>query len=99
MSSTKKLILLSLILWPLIYSILSFPFFWSMSLVSLTQLPFTIIIIQFVTLIILLIAFILFSLHLYCNPEVDNQAKLMWFVGFIFAWAFVPIFYWKKHIW
>lgn len=49
---------------------------------------------------IILLALIMgYSFHLYRNDEVDDQAKLMWLVGFIFAGIFVMIFYWRKYVW
>lgn len=98
MSISKKLVLLCLTLWPLIYLTYSILFFWNLSLAAITQLPLAVIIIQLVTMIILLVLVIVYSFHLFNNSEVDDQSKLMWFIGFIFAGPFVTIFYWKKYI-
>jgi hypothetical protein len=99
MSASKKLVLLSLTLWPLVYVIYAILFFWNLSLVALTQLPLAVIIIHIVTMIILLAIVIVYSLHLYSNSAIDDQSKLMWFIGFIFLGVFVTIVYWKKYVW
>lgn len=99
MAPLKKLILLTLTLWPLIYLICSILFFWNLPLVALTQLPLAVVSIQLVTMVLLLALVIVYSLHLYNNPAIDDKSKLMWFIGFIFAGAFVTIFYWKKYMW
>lgn len=99
MAPSKKLVWLALTLWPLIYLIYSILFLGNSSLVELTQLPLAVFIIQLVTMILLLALVIVYSLHLYNNSVIDDQSKLMWFIGFIFAGVFVTIFYWKKHIW
>lgn len=99
MSTSKKLVLLCLTIWPLIY--LTYTLFTAcfLSLVDLTQIPPTLIVIHLITTTILLGLIIYYSIHLYRNKHVDDDSKLMWFVGILFAGVFVMLFYWRKYIW
>lgn len=99
MSTSKKLILLCLTIWPLIY--LAYTLFTAcfLSFVDLIQIPPVLIVIHLITITILLGLIIYYSIHLYRNEQVDDESKLMWFVGILFAGAFVMIFYWRKYIW
>lgn len=99
MTTSKKLVMLCLTLWPLFYLTYVILVFWDLPLVAMTQLPLIVIIAYFITIVILLILITVYSFHLYKNFQVDDQSKLIWFVGFIFAGAFVMIFYWRKYIW
>jgi hypothetical protein len=72
---------------------------WDWPLVAFTQLSPTLIAAQIMTTTILIVLVVYYSFHLYNNNEVDDQSKLLWFVGIIFANAFAMIFYWRKYIW
>jgi hypothetical protein len=99
MTQSLKLALFCLTIWPLSYAIYVFWFTWSWSLYDLTQLSPIFIVFQVVTSLILIALVLFYSKHLYHNPEIDDQPKLLWFIGIIFAGAFVMVFYWRKYIW
>lgn len=99
MSRSLKLALFCLTVWPLSYAIYVFWFTWGWSLYDLTQLPPMFNIFQIVTFVILIALVLFYSKHLYHNTEIDDQPKLLWFIGIIFAGAFVMVFYWRKYIW
>lgn len=90
-----KLILLSLTVWPLLYTavfVLSGYIDLFRSLNKLIWLPFLTATIG--------VSIIFFYFHeLYQNHSINGQSKMKWFLLFLFTGQFGMIFYWKKNIW
>lgn len=98
MSRSKKLLLLLLPLWTLIWFLYSIFALWPLPLVELIRLPPLIFVVHFVTIIIFLGLIALYSNHLYMNSQFSAHSKTNWLIGFVFTLGFVMVIYWRKYI-
>ena len=99
MSKSLKSITMGITIWLVLYLGFIVVYTGNMSLKELTQIPLALIVVHLITMVLIFGAIVFSSIHLYNNSQVDDQPKLIWFVGILFMGVFVMPFYWKKYIW
>ena len=98
MSKSKKYILLFFTLLPVIYFLFGIPYYWSLSLVEITQLPAAVWFLHALAVIILIVLIVIYTLHLNKNSKIDESMKILWVIGFFFTGGILMLYYWGKYI-
>lgn len=103
-----RLILLLVTLWPLLYFVFIRLFAYDLLLTSLQIVsnPMgsngfirALFWIHVVTIAVMVLSFIVYTIHLYFNRLIPGNRKLLWLLAFLILTSFAFLFYWWRYIW